>query len=69
MTWSCPFIRGYKPRSNAQLLLRQAVQQFVLNQPGLVSRVWWMRWRSRRLLSRVFMPAWLNRLRWRQWRS
>lgn len=34
-----PFIRGYKPRSNAQLLLRQAVQQFVLNQPGLVSRV------------------------------
>lgn len=34
-----PFIRGYKPRSNAQLLLRQMVQQFVLDQPGLVSRV------------------------------
>lgn len=34
-----PFIRGYKPRSNAQLLLRQAVQQFVLDQPSLVSKV------------------------------
>ena len=34
-----PFIRGYKPRSNVQLLLRQAVQQFVLDQPSRVSRV------------------------------
>ena len=34
-----PFIRGYKPRSNAQLLLRQAVQQFVLDRPSLVSQV------------------------------
>uniref|UniRef100_C5CL21 Uncharacterized protein n=1 Tax=Variovorax paradoxus (strain S110) TaxID=543728 RepID=C5CL21_VARPS len=34
-----PFVRGYKPRSNAQLLLRQAVQQFVVDQPGLVSQV------------------------------
>ena len=34
-----PFVRGYKPRSNAQLLLRQAVQQFVLDQPSLVLQV------------------------------
>ncbi|CAN7562862.1 DUF3883 domain-containing protein [Variovorax sp. LjRoot178] len=34
-----PFIPGYKPRSNAQLLLRQAVQQFVLDHPGLLSHV------------------------------
>ena len=34
-----PFIPGYKPRRNAQLLLRQAVQQFVLDQPGLLSQV------------------------------
>lgn len=34
-----PFIRGYKPRGNAQLLLRQAVQRFIQQQPGLVSQV------------------------------
>lgn len=34
-----PFVQGYKPRSNAQLLLRQAVQQYILDQPGLVSQV------------------------------
>lgn len=34
-----PFIRGYKPRSNAQLLLRQAVQRFVSDQPGLIARI------------------------------
>lgn len=34
-----PFVRGYKPRSNVQLLLRQAVQQFVLDRPGVVSQV------------------------------
>ncbi|UCU96330.1 DUF3883 domain-containing protein [Hydrogenophaga taeniospiralis] len=34
-----PFVQGYKPRSNAQLLLRQTVQQYVLDQPGLVSQV------------------------------
>lgn len=34
-----PFIRGYKPRSNVQLLLRQSVQQFVLDHPDLVSQV------------------------------
>lgn len=34
-----PFIRGYKPRSNAQLLLRQMVQQFILTRPSLISRV------------------------------
>lgn len=34
-----PFIPGYKPRSNAQLLLRQAVQKFVLDHSDLVSHV------------------------------
>lgn len=34
-----PFIAGYKPRSNAQLLLRQAVQQFVLEHPDLLAQV------------------------------
>lgn len=34
-----PFIAGYKPRANAQLLLRQAVQQFMLDHPDLVGQV------------------------------
>lgn len=34
-----PFISGYKPRSNAQLLLRQTVQRFVLDHSGLVAQV------------------------------
>jgi len=34
-----PFISGYKPRSNAQLLLRQAVQRFVLDHSDLVAKV------------------------------
>jgi hypothetical protein len=34
-----PFIQGYKPRSNAQLLLRQAVQQFILAQACGVAQV------------------------------
>jgi hypothetical protein len=34
-----PFISGYKPRSNAQFLLRKAVQKFVLDQPELLSEV------------------------------
>ena len=34
-----PFIPGYKPRSNAQLLLRKAVQQFVLSHPDRVRQV------------------------------
>lgn len=34
-----PFISGYKPRANAQLLLRQAVQQFVLNHPDILGKV------------------------------
>ena len=34
-----PFIPGYKPRGNAQLLLRKAVQKFVLEHAGLVRRV------------------------------
>ncbi len=34
-----PFIRGYKPRGNAQLLLRQVVQRFIQAQPALVSQV------------------------------
>ena len=34
-----PFISGYKPRSNMQLLLRQEVQQFIQRQPALVSRI------------------------------
>lgn len=34
-----PFISGYKPRANAQLLLRQAVQQFVLDHPDVVGQV------------------------------
>ena len=34
-----PFIRGYKPRSNTQLLLRQAVQQFMLDRPSLIAQV------------------------------
>lgn len=34
-----PFIPGYKPRSNAQLLLRKAVQKFVLDRSDLVKQV------------------------------
>jgi hypothetical protein len=34
-----PFIKGYKPRNNAQLLLRQVVQQYISTQPALVSHV------------------------------
>ena len=34
-----PFIKGYKPRNNAQLLLRQMVQRYISEQPGLVSQV------------------------------
>jgi hypothetical protein len=34
-----PFIPGYKPRGNAQLLLRKAVHQFVLDHAGSVRRV------------------------------
>ncbi|WP_436313344.1 DUF3883 domain-containing protein [Variovorax sp. LjRoot84] len=34
-----PFISGYKPRTNAQLLLRQTVQQFVLDHPDVVGQV------------------------------
>lgn len=34
-----PFIPGYKPRNNAQLLLRQAVQQYVLKHSALVMRI------------------------------
>ncbi|WP_395026149.1 DUF3883 domain-containing protein [Comamonas odontotermitis] len=34
-----PFIAGYKPRSNAQLLLRQTVQRFVLDHPELMVQV------------------------------
>lgn len=34
-----PFIPGYKPRGNSQLLLRQAVQRFVLDNADLVRQV------------------------------
>jgi hypothetical protein len=34
-----PFIQGYKPRNNAQLLLRKTVQQFVLDHSDLVRQV------------------------------
>lgn len=34
-----PFISGYKPRGNSQLLLRKAVQKFILDQADLVSHV------------------------------
>lgn len=34
-----PFISGYKPRSNVQLLLRKAVQQFVLSHSDMVRQV------------------------------
>ena len=34
-----PFIAGYKPRSNAQLLLRQAVQTFILGNAELVGQL------------------------------
>jgi hypothetical protein len=34
-----PFIAGYKPRGNTQLLLRQAVQKFVLAHSELVHRI------------------------------
>ena len=34
-----PFIPGYKPRSNAQLLLRKSVQKFVLDHVDLVRKV------------------------------
>ena len=34
-----PFIAGYKPRGNSQLLLRKSVQQFILSRPDLVGQV------------------------------
>ena len=34
-----PFIPGYKPRPNAQLLLRKSVHQYVLDHPDLVAQV------------------------------
>lgn len=34
-----PFISGYKPRGNSQLLLRQEVQKYVLDHPELVRQV------------------------------
>ncbi|HVW64724.1 MAG TPA: DUF3883 domain-containing protein [Nitrosospira sp.] len=34
-----PFIPGYKPRSNAQLLLRKAVQKFVLDHSDIVKQI------------------------------
>jgi hypothetical protein len=34
-----PFIPGYKPRANAQLLLRKEVQRFVLSNPSLVQTI------------------------------
>lgn len=34
-----PFVAGYKPRGNSQLLLRQAVQDFVLKQGDVVQHV------------------------------
>ena len=34
-----PFIGGYKPRGNSQLLLRKAVQRFILDHTGLVGQV------------------------------
>lgn len=34
-----PFIQGYKPHGNAQLLLRKIVQQFVLDHAGLMREV------------------------------
>ena len=34
-----PFIQGYKPRGNSQLLLRKAVQQYVLDHPDLMGEV------------------------------
>lgn len=34
-----PFIGGYKPRSNSQLLLRKAVQRFILDHASLVGQV------------------------------
>ena len=34
-----PFIPGYKPRGNSQLLLRKAVQRFVLEKAGLLQEI------------------------------
>lgn len=34
-----PFIPGYKPRGNAQLLLRKAVQKYVLEHSGVVKHI------------------------------
>jgi hypothetical protein len=34
-----PFIAGYKPRGNSQLLLRKAVQKFVLDKPDVLARI------------------------------
>lgn len=34
-----PFISGYKPRGNSQLLLRKAVQRFILDHTDLVGQV------------------------------
>lgn len=55
-----PFIAGYKPRSNAQLLLRKAVQQYVMSNSDISSlprsgssRPYWLHLRRWRL-----SPAW-----------
>lgn len=39
--WSLelPFINGYKPRGNSQLLLRKAVQKFLLDEPTLMRQI------------------------------
>jgi hypothetical protein len=34
-----PFISGYKPRGNSQLLLRKAVQQFLLERPDFIHQI------------------------------
>lgn len=34
-----PYVPGYKPRGNAQLLLRKEVQQFVLDNADLIGRI------------------------------
>jgi len=38
-TLGLPFVRGYKPRSNVQLRLRQAVQQYVQDHTALVQDI------------------------------
>lgn len=39
LSMDLPFVAGYKPRSNAQLLLRKAVQKFALDHPDVVGRI------------------------------